>query len=428
MDNFAIEIPIVLLLILINGAFALAEIAIVSARKARLQQKANEGDLRSARALELANDPNRFLSTVQVGITLVSVLASVFGGATVATSLGTLLERIPALEPYAHAIAVTTVVILITFFTLILGELVPKRLALQDPEKVAAAVSGPMRFISRLFSPAVRLLGGSTDLVLRMLRVQPSLEPPVTEDEIHVLLDQGTQAGVFEAAEQDMVKGIFSLNDQRVYSLMTPRPDIVWLESSVPHDEARRKISASPFSRFPVCQDELDNVLGVLKARDWLLAGEDAALTDFLQPAAFIPETAFASQALEIFKEGNAALMLVVDEFGSVQGLLTIQDVLEEIVGDLETDAPQVTQRQDGSWLLDGMLPIDDFKEIFNLRSMPDEDNYETLGGFVMTRLRRIPSPGDIFEWSGLRFEVMDMDAKCVDKVMVATVNRQTGD
>jgi len=428
MDNFAIEIPIVLLLILINGAFALAEIAIVSSRKARLQQRANEGDLRSARALELANDPNRFLSTVQVGITLVSVLASVFGGATVATSLGALLERIPALEPYAHAIAVTTVVILITFFTLILGELVPKRLALQDPEKVAAAVSGPMRFVSKLFSPAVRLLGGSTDLVLRMLRVQPSLEPPVTEDEIHVLLDQGTQAGIFEVAEQDMVKGIFSLNDQRVYSLMTPRPDIVWLETSIPHDEARRKISASPFSRFPVCQEELDHVLGVLKARDWLLAGEDAPLTDFLQPAAFIPETAFASQALEIFKEGNAALMLVVDEFGSVQGLLTIQDVLEEIVGDLETDTPQVTQRQDGSWLLDGMLPIDDFKEIFNLRSMPEEDNYETLGGFAMTRLRRIPSPGDIFEWSGLRFEVMDMDGKRVDKIMVATIVRPAGD
>lgn len=425
MSNFPYEILVILLLILLNGAFSLAEIAVVSSRKARLQQRINEGDRGARRALELAEDPGRFLPTVQVGITLVGVLASVFGGATLVDSLNHLLSRAPALAPYSHSLSVAIVVLAITYFTLILGELVPKRLALHDPERVAAAVAGPISTLARLFSPLVRLLSGSTDLTLRLLGIRPSALPPVTEEEIHVLLDQGTQAGVFEEAEQDMVKGVFSLADQRVSALMTPRTEIVWLDMEDSPEEARAKIAATPHARFPVCEGDPDRVIGVLRARDWLLAGPDAPLRDFLQPPMYIPETAFASQALEMFKQGKQAkLMLVIDEFGGVQGLLTINDILEEIVGNLEAEEPQATQRQDGSWLLDGMLPVDEFKEIFNVRTLPEEENFETLGGFVMTRLQRVPVAGDSFEWNGMRFEVMDMDGKRVDKVLVVALPR----
>jgi putative hemolysin len=278
-----------------------------------------------------------------------------------------------------------------------------------------------MNVISSLFSPLVRLLSGTTDLILRMLGVTPSEEPPVTEEELQVLLDQGTQAGVFEESEQDMVEGVFRLNDRRVGSLMTPRSEIAWLDVKDTPDEIRLQIEENPYSRFPVCADSLDNVLGVIEARDLLLEslhGEPLLLKRNLQAPVYIPETALASKSLDLFKSGSAEMMLVVDEFGSTQGLLTIYDILEEIVGDIDSE-PQATQRQDGSWLLDGMLSIEDFKEIFNLRHLPDEDQYETLGGFVMLHLGRVPQSADRFDWSGLTFEVMDMDGKRVDKVLV---------
>jgi putative hemolysin len=240
-----------------------------------------------------------------------------------------------------------------------------------------------------------------------------------------VFIDQGTQAGVFEEAEQDMVHGVFSLGDQRVYSLMTPRTEITWLDIKDNADDIRRKMSDTPFSRFPVCQGSLDTILGVVRARDILvpsLAAEPIKLRDLLTPALYVPESMFASQALEILKEKRAELMLVVDEFGGLQGLLTINDILEEIVGEIELDEPQATQRQDGSWLLDGMLEVDEFKEIFQLPDLPHEDEYETLGGFVMMSLGRVPQTADHFEWKGLRFEVIDMDGRRVDKVLVTSL------
>jgi len=313
----------------------------------------------------------------------------------------------------------------ITYFSIVLGELAPKRFALQNPETIASTVAGTMRFMAKLFSPIVRFLGASTNLVLRIIGVKPTSEPPVTEEEIHVLLSQGTQAGIFEEAEQDMVAGVFSLNDRRVYSLMTPRTEILWLDVRDTIEDIQRKLAEGPYSRFPVCQGSLDNVMGIVKARDLLtrsLASEEIHLKECLSPALFIPETTFASRALEIFKESNNELVLVIDEFGGVTGLVTINDVLEEIVGDIETGEPQVTQRQDGSWLLDGMLDIDDFKELFHLGALPNEDDYETLGGFVMTSLGKIPRAADQFEWEGLRFEVVDMDARRVDKILVTTL------
>ena len=327
--------------------------------------------------------------------------------------------------PYADLLALAIVVVLITTLSLVLSELVPKRIALHDPEKIAASISGPMIFISKLFSPLVWLLGRFTDFVLQALGVKPTNQPPVTEEEIQLLIDQGTEAGVFEEAEQDMVEGVFSLGDSRVYSLMTPRTDVVWLDIADSSDEIRSKIGESSYSRFPVCQDSLDTVLGFIKARDLLvppsLSSENFKLKDKLRLAIYVPETMLASRALEVFKEKNAELMFVIDEFGSLQGLLTLNDIIEEIVGDIEVE-PQATQRQDGSWLLDGMLEVDNFKEIFKVESMPHEDEYETLSGFVMMSLGRVPQAADHFEWNGLRFEVMDMDSHRVDKVLVTTL------
>jgi putative hemolysin len=255
--------------------------------------------------------------------------------------------------------------------------------------------------------------------------VKENLEPPVTEEELHLLIDQGTQAGVFQEAEQDMVEGIFSLGDSRVYSLMTPRTELVWLDIADSIEEIREKIAECPYSRFPVRQDSLETIVGIVKSRDLLvesLSGKDIDLKTLLKPAFFIPETMFASRALELFKEKNTELLLVVDEFGGLQGLLTINDILEEIVGAMEFEEPQVTQRQDGSWLLDGMLEVDEFKELFEFAALPHEDEYETLSGFMMTSLGRVPQPSDNFEWSGFRFEVMDMDGRRVDKVLVTTL------
>jgi len=419
--NIGTEILIIFVLILLNGVFALSEIAVLSSRKARLQQRMNEGDKGAETALRLAENPNIFLSTTQVGITLIGVLAGAVGGATIADALALQFELIAFLQPYAHSVALGLVVVLITFFSLLLGELVPKRLALHSPEDIASAIAGPMNVISYLFSPLVRMLSGLTDLVIRLLGVTPNDEPPVTEEELQVLLDQGTQAGVFEESEQDMVEGVFRLNNRRVSSLMTPRSEIAWLDVNDTPDEIRLQIEENPYSRFPVCEDSLDNVLGVIEARDLLLEslhGEPLQLKRNLQAPVYVPETALASKSLDLFKTGSAEMMLVVDEFGSTQGLLTIYDILEEIVGDIDNE-PQATQRQDGSWLLDGMLSIDDFKEIFNLRHLPDEDQYETLGGFVMLHLGRVPQAADRFDWSGLTFEVMDMDGKRVDKVLV---------
>ena len=425
MSDIAVEILVLLLLLLLNGVFVISEIAVLSARKTKLQQQSNEGDKPAGTALGLAQNPNVFLSTVQIGITLVGVLLGAVSGEGFSRPLAELFKHWPLLIPYADSLALGIAVVLITTLTVLIGELVPKRLALYEPEKIAAATAGPMIFLSKLFSPLIWLLNQLTDLIIRMMGIRPGDPTPVTEEEIQLLIDQGTEAGVIEEAEQDMVEGVFSLSDSRVYSLMTPRVDIVWLDIKDTPDEIRNKITDSPYSRFPVCQDGLDTVLGIIKARDLLappgLSSENFKLKDKLRPAFYVPETMFASRALEVFKEKSAELMLVIDEFGSLQGLLTLNDIIEEIVGDIEVE-PQATQRQDGSWLLDGMLEIDDFKEIFKTDKLPHEDEYETLSGFVMTSLGRVPQTADHFEWNGLRFEVMDMDGRRVDKVLVTTL------
>lgn len=429
MSESGTEILIILLLVLLNGIFSLSEMSVVSSRKVRLQQRANDGDAGAFNALKLAENPNIFLSTIQIGITLIGVLSGAVGGVGISASLGVWFSTIPILAPYATSLGIGIVVLAITFLSLILGELVPKRLALHSPERIASMIAAPMSLISRIFMPVVHVMSTTTDLILRILGVQPNLEPPITEEEIQVLIDQGTQAGVFDEAEQDMVQGVFSLSDRRIFSLMTPRSEIAWLDVNDTPEEIRQKIEESPYSRFPVCEDSLDIVLGIIQARDLLLEslhGNPLQLKRNIQPPVYIPETALASRVLELFKSEDAELMLVIDEFGSVQGLVTVFDIIEEIVGDIDAP-PQATQRQDGSWLLDGMLEVEDFKEVFNLRHLPDEDEYETLSGFVMLNLGRVPQTADKFEWNGLTFEVMDMDGKRVDKVLVTTIPKVTG-
>jgi putative hemolysin len=412
-------------LLILNGILAMAETALLSSRKARLQSESNKGNERAAIALKLVENPNQFLSVIQIGITSIDLLIGALTGATLGVWIDHQLERYESLQKYSEIIGLLVGVLPITYLSLVLGELVPKRLALRDPEGVSSAVAGPMMFFSRLFHPFVRFLSISTESILRLMGVKIREDPPVTEEEIQLLIDQGTQAGVFEEAEQDMVEGVFGLGEQRVYSLMTPRTEIIWLDIEDTIEEIRAKISENEYSRFPVRQDTLDVILGVVKARDLLVAslsGEQIKLKQLLKPAFYIPETMSAARALEIFKEKGTEMLLVIDEFGGLQGLLTVHDVIEEIVGQIELEEPQATQRQDGSWLLDGMLEVDEFKEIFNLPTLPHEQEYETLSGFVMLSLGRVPQAADQFEWHGLRFEVIDMDGRRVDKVLVTTL------
>jgi putative hemolysin len=425
------EIVVILILILINGVLAMSEAALVASRKARLQQKESEGNKFASVAIKLLEDPNIFLSAVQIGITLIGVLAGAVGGATISEKLALALMNVPYIGEYSESISLGIVVLTITILSLWLGELVPKRLGINSPERIAIIMAGPVLFISKVFSPFIKLMSNATNFVLRLIGVNPSNEPPITEEELQMLIMQGTQAGVFEEAEQDMVEGIFSLGDQRVYSLMTPRTEIVWLDVNDTTEEILEKIANSPYSRFPVRQDSLETILGIVKSRDLLVAslsGQKINLKELAKPAYFIPETTLASRALEVLKKTNTEILLVVDEFGGVQGLLTINDILEEIVGQMEEEEPQATQRQDGSWLLDGMLEVDEFKEIFHLTKLPHEGEYETLSGFVMASLGRIPQTTDHFEWNNLRFEVIDMDGRRVDKVLVTSKHKAAAD
>ncbi|WP_414542869.1 hemolysin family protein [Nostoc sp. CCY0012] len=428
MSSITFEIFILLVLIIANGVFSMSEMAIVSARKVRLQQLANQGDAKARAALKLAESPNHFLSTIQIGITLIGILTGAVGGATIATRLAVYIRFIPLFVPYSEPIAFGIVVVIITYLSLIIGELVPKRLALNNPEKIAAFVAIPMKAVSAFASPAVYLLSASTDMILRVLGITPSLEPQVTEEEIKILIEQGTEAGTFEEAEQDMVERVFRLGDRHVSSLMTPRPDIVWLDLEDSPEENRQKMVENGYSRYPICQGGLDNVLGVIPVTDLLarsLRNQPLDLIVGLRQPVFVPESTRGLKVLELFKQTVTHMALVVDEYGVIQGIVTLNDIMSEIVGDVpegpEEEEPQIIQREDGSWLLDGMLSIDEFYELFHLEEWEIEDrgSYQTLGGFVITNLGRIPVSADYFEWHGMRIEVMDMDGNRVDKVLV---------
>jgi putative hemolysin len=423
-----VEILIIFLLVLANGLFVMSELAILSARKVRLQQLAERGDAKARVALTLASSPNQFLGTVQIGITLLTILTGAYAEEAIAKRILPILNAVSLSPAYKLQLSNILAIVIITYITLILGELVPKRLALNNPESIASIMAIPMQMLSKVATPIVYLLSASTDAVLRLLGIQPSTEPLVTEEEIRVLIEQGTEEGTFEEAEQDMVERVFRLGDRPVSALMSPRPDIVWLELEDSAEENRQKIIESAYSRYPVCQGGLDNVLGILPVTDLLsrsFTGQPMDLTVGLRQPVFVPESTRGLKVLEMFKQTVTHMALVVDEYGVIQGLVTLNDILIEIVGDVASvdgiDDPQVIQREDGSWLLDGMLGVDEFMELFDIEELRSQDrgSYQTLGGFVITHLGRIPNAADHFEWQDMRFEVMDMDGNRVDKVLV---------
>jgi putative hemolysin len=428
-SNIAFEISAIVLLLIANGIFAMSEIAVVTARKSRLQELANKGLARARAALDLANNPNRFLSTVQIGITLVGILAGAFGGRALTESLAAELQSIPVVAPYSRPFALGIVVLSITYFSVIFGELVPKRLALGHPESIAMFMAPPMRLLLTVGSPLVHLFTFSTDLVFRLVGKRFEDRTLVTEEEITTLLRQGTEAGVFEETEQEMVEAVFQLGDKSARGLMTPRTQIIWLDVSDSVERIRAKLSDSGHSRFPVCEGSLDNVVGIVQAKDLLtnfLSVKNVELKTTMRPPDFVPRSMTALQVLEHIKKSSSHIVLVVDEYGGIEGLLTHHDILEAIAGDMPLGAtpnqPKAVQRKDGSWLLDGMISVDEFKELFQLESLPGEkrDTFQTLGGFLFTQMGRVPSVSETFEWNRLRFEVVDMDGKRIDKVLVS--------
>jgi putative hemolysin len=423
------EIVILALLFVLNGLFAMSEIAIVSSRKIRLQQAAEDGAPGAKLALRLASEPSHSLSTIQVGITLIGILSGAYGEAALSGKLAGYLAQFPEIAPYSHGLALVLVVVGITYFSLIIGELVPKRLALQRPEKIAMVTARPMLLLALLAYPLVKVLSLSTDLILRLLRAHKSEEPLVTEKEVRLMISQGTEAGVFHKSEQQMMSNVLRLDNLRIGAIMTPRMDIYYLDMEDCFEENRHKLIESPYSIIPLCKGGLDNVIGFIQAKDLLrraLSGERMELAGAVRPAHSVPKSLSPAQLLEEFKRSKTALALVVDEYGEIAGLVTLKDVMEAIVGDLPSDGededePEAVLREDGSWLVDGMLSVEKFKQIFAVEHLPDEaaGNFHTIGGFVMVQLGHVPRAADHFNWDGFRFEVMDMDKNRVDKVLV---------
>lgn len=433
LEGIGLEILFIFLLILANGVFAMSEIAVVSSRKSRLKQQAEAGSLRARRALELAEHPNRFLSTVQVGITLIGVFAGAYGGASIAGQIEGELVGIPGIGPYSRQVALGLVVFVITYLSLIIGELVPKRIALTQPERIAGLIAGPMQMVSIVAAPLVKVLSVSTDLILRMLRIRKGSEAPVTEDEITALLQAGTEAGVFEEEEHEIVERLFWLGDQKVATLMTPRHRVEWLDVRDSPEDHRAEFIRHRYAYYLVCDGDLDHVLGMAGSKDLLatvLEGRPLNVTEVLRKPLFIPESLPALRLLEMFRETGIHLAVVIDEYGGVEGLITLHDVLEEITGDLEVEDDRAVQRADGSWLVDGSLPMDEFWELLDLEERRSEERlgYNTLGGLVVTELGRIPKSGDTFEAGGMRLEVVDMDGHRVDKVLVSHIEPPAGE
>jgi len=427
------DIVLILLLILLNGVFAMSEIAVVSSRKSRLQNLADDGSLGAEAALSLHHEPSSFLSTIQVGITLVGILNGAIGEAAVADPLAAWIARIPVLEPYAKAVALTITVIGLTYFSVVVGELVPKRLALLAPEGIASLMARPMIILARVTHPLVVVLSGSCSMILRLLGARRKDEPPVTDDEIKVLMEQGAEAGVFHESEQEIVSNVLRLDEQRISAIMTPRRDMFVIDLDEDEAGVWQRIIETSFSRLVVCRGGLEQVLGVLQTGDLLkkaLPGGHVTLADIealLRPPLYVPESVTTQQLLESFRRARLQFALIIDEYGDVQGLVTLTDVLAAIVGELSVpEAPEdrdMLQREDGSWLVDGDVGIERLKSVLDIGDdLPGEDehSFNTLGGFIMHVLGRIPAPTDHFEAAGWRFEVMDMDRNRVDKVLLS--------
>lgn len=425
------ELAIVLALILVNGAFVMGEMAIVAARRSRLKQMAGRGDRGARMALELGADQTRFLSTVQIGITVVGVLTGTFGGARLAEGLARGLSQWPEIEPYAHTLSIGAVVFGLSYASLVIGELLPKRIALDRPERIASRLSPLLRVVAIAARPAGWVLSLTTSVLLRLVPAHGEPRDAVTDDEIRFLMQEGTETGQFHEGERDIVGMALRLGDRRVSALMTPRTQMELLDLNDPIEENRQRILAGRFSRYPVIEGDVTKVIGILEVKDLTAPAMEGrpidlrpeALKSLVRPALFIPDTAPALKALERFKRSGGQIALIVDEYGDLQGMVTLTDVLEALVGDItnpdQGEDPSAIQREDGSWLVDGLLPIDEVSDRVNLPPQPADDDYQTLGGFVMARLKRIPTVTDIIEVDGFRLEVVDMDGRRVDKVLI---------
>lgn len=425
------ELLALFILILCNGLFALAEIAVIAARPARLQERAYRGERAALDVLQLQEQPERFLSTIQVGITLVGTLTGALGGATFAEQLTLRLREIPFLEPYAPALGLGIVVVLITYFSIVLGELAPKRLGLTDPETVAMRLARLMLFLSRITAPLVSLLAASSKAVIAFLGVRREVEQPVTDEEIRLLMLQGAEAGVFDVMESEMVEGVLRLGDQRSRTVMTPRHEIVWLDLQAPLEENLVKVRESGYSRFPVCDGTLDKVLGMIYAKDLLarvLSGEPLDLAQNLRQPLYVPETMPALEMLEQFRRSQVHVALVLDEYGGVEGIITFRDLLESLVGQIasagETGGPTAVPRPDGSWLLDGSYPVGQLEDILGMLELPARERigYETVAGLVLALCDHIPRRGEWVQWQRWKLEVVDMDGLRIDQVLVSPI------
>lgn len=430
------DTSLLLFLVLLNGVFAMSEIAIVGSKRARLLQMAETGSAGARHALTLSSEPTRFLSSVQVGITCIGILSGAIGEASIARRLRAPFEHVPVLAPYAETLALGVMVVVLTYVSLILGELVPKRLALTHPETIASIIARPINVLASIGRPIVTLLSVSTDTILRLFGVRQVKQPAVTLEEIRVLLEQGADEGVFEGAEHEMVSNVLNLDDRHVGAVLTPRSDVVFLDVRDPVDTHRDKLRQDPHSVVPLCDGGLEHVLGFVRSTrllDQVMGGSALDLRALAEPALFVPETTTLMKLLEQFKRTHLPVALVVDEFGDTQGLVSLTDVTSAIVGDLPTEPgedPLIVHRDDGSWLMDGGLDLDTVLRTIDTESLLSDDegqHFHTLGGLAMAALGQVPRTGDVFERRGYRFEVVDMDGNRVDRVLVSRASPASG-
>lgn len=425
-----LHVAIILLLILLNGVLAMSELAIVSARPGRLQQKADEGSSGAADALSLAEDPSKFLSTVQIGITLIGIINGAFGGATLSGPVGRALSDVPVIGQFSNAIAGPLVVLVITYLSLIVGELVPKQLALQRAETFASLLAPLMKTLAKITAPIVWFLSVSNDFVLKLLRADQIDEPAVTEEEIKVMLMQATDAGIFERAEQEMVAGVFGLGDRTAGELMTPRHAIVFLDLAESHETNVERMRSTTFQMYPVCDGSTDNVVGMINTRnlwDQQINGEEPSIRKAMRPALFVPEISPVLSALKQMRDTKATAAIIIDEYGGVEGLITINDVLSGVIDEIgshhgdDPDNEGVDQQEDGTWIAEGVLGAHEVRELFDIKELDGEEagRFETIGGFILDQLGHIPVAGEFVEVEGHRIEVVSMDGHRIDKVRI---------
>ncbi|MDR2688570.1 MAG: hemolysin family protein [Azoarcus sp.] len=430
------EIIVLVVLILLNGIFAMSEIALIAARRGKLARRAEDGDAAAQVAIKLGEEPTHFLSTIQIGITSIGILNGIVGEAALAAPLAVWFQSIGFEQRPSEICATVFAVISITYVSIVIGELVPKRIAQIDPEGIARRVARPMNALAIISRPFVRLLAGSTALFLRALGLRDEKTPGVTEEEIHALLEEGSESGVIEKNEHAMVRNVFRLDDRQIGSLMVPRSDIVWLDIERPLEENLARMAESEHSRFPVCRGGLDDILGIISSKQLFnqtLKGGRADIARQLQTPVYVPESLTGMELLEQFRASSSHMVFVIDEYGEVQGLVALQDVMEAVTGEFRTDRQEdawAVQREEGSWLLDGLIPLPELKDLLELREVPEEDKgrYHTLSGMIMWLLGRLPRTGDVTTWEAWRLEVVDLDGKRIDKVLASRLPESASD